>query len=65
MKATASSGDHDRLLTPAEVAAMFRVDPKTLRRWAADGLIPYGFTPGGRRRYPEAAVLALLDRPGR
>ena len=24
----------ERLLTPAEVAAMFRVDPKTVTRWA-------------------------------
>ncbi len=26
--------DPDRLLTPREVAAMFRVDPKTVTRWA-------------------------------
>ena len=26
------------LLTPAEVAAMFRVDPKTVTRWASAGL---------------------------
>jgi hypothetical protein len=26
-----------RLMTPAEVAAAFRVDPKTVTRWAAAG----------------------------
>jgi len=29
----------DRLLTPGEVAALFRVDPKTVTRWAAAGRI--------------------------
>ena len=27
----------NRLLTPAEVAAMLRVDPKTVTRWARGG----------------------------
>ena len=27
----------DTLLTPAEVAALFRVDPKTVTRWAKAG----------------------------
>ena len=29
--------DAEPLLTPAEVAAMFRVDPKTVTRWAKAG----------------------------
>ena len=29
----------ERLLTPAEVAHIFGVDPKTVTRWAAAGLI--------------------------
>src|SRR5450631_2584259 len=29
--------DGDALLTPAEVAALFRVDPKTVTRWARAG----------------------------
>lgn len=28
-----------RLLTPGEVAALFRVDPKTVTRWATAGRI--------------------------
>ena len=29
----------ERLLTPGEVALMFRVDPKTVTRWASAGRI--------------------------
>ena len=32
-------GNNERLLTPGEVAALFRVDPKTVTRWAASGRI--------------------------
>ena len=31
------SPDAEALLTPAEVATMFRVDPKTVTRWAKSG----------------------------
>ena len=50
----------DRLLTPAEVAAVFRVDPKTVTRWAASGLIASLRTPGGHRRFRETEVRRLL-----
>lgn len=50
----------DRLLTPREVAAMFRVDPKTVSRWAASGRIGSVRTPGGHRRFREAEVRRLL-----
>ena len=30
-------GDQEVLLTPSEVAQMFRVDPKTVTRWAKAG----------------------------
>lgn len=52
--------DTDRLLTPAEVAAMFRVDPKTVTRWARDGRLTAVRTLGGHRRYLESEVLGLL-----
>lgn len=51
----------DRLLTPGEVAALFRVDPKTVTRWAAEGRIGSIRTPGGHRRFREAEVRALLE----
>lgn len=52
--------DGDRLLTPAEVAVLFRVDPKTVTRWAKAGRIGAVRTLGGHRRYRESEVLALL-----
>jgi excisionase family DNA binding protein len=50
----------ERLLTPAEVAAMFRVDPKTVTRWARAGKLSSIRTLGGHRRYREAEVHAYL-----
>ena len=52
--------ESERLLTPAEVAAMFRVDPKTVTRWARDGRLASIRTLGGHRRYRESEVLDLL-----
>lgn len=51
----------DALLTPAEVAAMFRVDPKTVTRWAKAGKLGSIRTLGGHRRYRESEVRALLS----
>ncbi len=53
----------DPLLTPAEVAKMFRVDPKTVTRWANDGKLTFIRTLGGHRRFREAEVRALLTGP--
>ena len=55
---TATTGG--RLLTPGEVAALFRVDPKTVTRWATAGRIGSIRTPGGHRRFREAEVNELL-----
>ena len=54
------------LLTPAEVAQMFRVDPNTVTRWARSGHIASVRTIGGHRRYFKREVEALLrhDAPG-
>ncbi|MEO7125626.1 MAG: BldC family transcriptional regulator [Nakamurella sp.] len=52
----------ERLLTPGEVAEMFRVDPKTVTRWASSGRIGSIRTPGGHRRFKEAEVKALLAK---
>jgi excisionase family DNA binding protein len=51
----------EELLTPAEVAAMFRVDAKTVTRWANDGRIGSIKTLGGHRRYRAAEIRALLN----
>lgn len=52
--------DPEPLLTPAEVAGMFRVDPKTVTKWAKAGLLSAVRTLGGHRRYRESEVKALL-----
>ena len=48
------------MLTPAEVAALFRVDPKTVTRWAIAGKLTSLRTLGGHRRYRAAEVHSLL-----
>ena len=55
------SSDQEVLLTPAEVAALFRVDPKTVTRWAKSGKLTSIRTLGGHRRYKESEVKALLS----
>lgn len=50
----------EALLTPAEVAALFRVDPKTVTRWARAGKLNSLRTLGGHRRYRESEVRSLL-----
>ncbi len=49
------------MLHPRQVAAMFGVDPKTVRRWALNGQIPHILTPGGHRRFSENALLAVME----
>ena len=50
----------EQLLTPGEVALLFRVDPKTVTRWASAGRIGSIRTPGGHRRFRESAIHDLL-----
>ena len=49
------------LLTPSEVAVMFRVDPKTVTRWARAGKISSIRTIGGHRRFRTSEVQRFLD----
>lgn len=49
------------LMTPGEVAALFRVDPKTVARWSAAGKLPCIRTLGGHRRFRKSDVKALLN----
>jgi excisionase family DNA binding protein len=53
--------ESEPLLTPSEVATLFRVDPKTVTRWAKAGKLTSIRTLGGHRRYREAEVRTLLD----
>lgn len=49
------------LLTPAEVAKLFRVDVKSVTRWAKEGRINAYRTLGGHRRYSRQECEDLRD----
>ena len=51
----------EELLTPSEVAKLFRVDPKTVTRWAKSGKLSSIRTLGGHRRYRASEVRSLLE----
>jgi excisionase family DNA binding protein len=51
----------DHLLTPAEVAALFRVDPKTVTRWEKAGKLKSIRTLGGHRRYRVSQIRSLFE----
>jgi excisionase family DNA binding protein len=51
----------NELLTPAEVAAMFRVNPKTVTRWARAGKISAVRTLGGHRRFRSDEIRRFLE----
>lgn len=55
-----SQNQNDPLMTPGEVARLFRVDPKTVTRWAASGRIPSIRTPGGHARFRKSDVLNAM-----
>lgn len=52
----------DPLLTPAEVAALFRVNPKTVTRWARAGKVTAIRTLGGHRRFRRSEILRCLEQ---
>lgn len=52
----------DELMTPAEVAILFQVNPKTVSRWSRAGRLTALRTLGGHRRFQRREVLALRDR---
>jgi excisionase family DNA binding protein len=54
-----SDDEPEELLTPAEVAAMFRVSPKTVTRWHRTGKISAIRTLGGHRRFRASEIRRL------
>ena len=54
-----SAEDVGELLTPGEVAKIFRVDPKTVTRWGKEGKLRRVRTPGGHSRYLKLQVMSL------
>ncbi|OFE16299.1 excisionase [Humibacillus sp. DSM 29435] len=53
----------EQLLTPGEVAAYFRVHPKTITRWAESGRLTSVRTLGNHRRFLASEVRALRRDP--
>ncbi len=51
----------EALLTPSEVAALFRVNPKTVTRWARAGKLTAIRTLGGHRRFRASEIRRCLD----
>ena len=49
------------LLTPKEVAGLFRVDPKTVTRWSNLGRLKAIKTPGGQRRFRRGDIKPYLE----
>ena len=49
------------LLTPAEVAVLFRVNTKTVTRWARTGKLAAVRTLGGHRRFRREEIEAQLQ----
>ena len=52
----------NELLTPSEVAVMFRVNPKTVTRWARAGKISAIRTLGGHRRFRASEIRKFLEQ---
>lgn len=58
---SANGHDDDQLLTIAEVAAIVRVPPATLRYWRHLGEGPHSFRIGRSVRYWRTEVIAWLE----
>ncbi len=54
--------DPDQLLTPADVAALFRVEVGTVARWVRTGVLECVRTPSGRPRFKAAVIREALRR---
>ena len=59
---SADQGQPDALLTPGEVATLFRVNPKTVTRWARAGKITAIRTLGGHRRFRASEIRRCLEQ---
>lgn len=52
------------LMTPGEVAKIFRVDPKTVTRWANAGKLRHTRTPGGHVRFFSEEIMEMAEGTG-
>lgn len=51
---------HEETLSPSDVGKIFDVGPRTVTRWAAEGIIGFFRTPSGIRRFPVCEVKRLM-----
>lgn len=49
------------LMLPGEVARLFRVDGKTVNRWANEGKLSCFRTPGGHRRFFRGEIQQIIE----
>jgi excisionase family DNA binding protein len=61
MECMVPTSTEPRYLRTAQVAELLHVSPKTVSRWAQEGMLPYLRTLGGHRRYPDAEIRALVE----
>lgn len=61
MRQLTSESEIPDLLKSGEVARLFRVDPRTVTRWANTGRIRYFRTMGGHRRFYRADIERQLN----
>lgn len=52
----------DDVMTPAMVAEVFKVHPRTVSNWANNGKLPYFTTVGGHKRFNKKDVERLKDK---
>lgn len=55
------ANNNDEVMSPGEVAIELGVDPKTVTRWAQQGIIPFFTLPKGHRRFYRADVEAIKN----
>lgn len=53
--------EQDILMTPGEVAKIFKVTSKTVTRWAKEGKISFITTPGKHKRFWKSEVRRFLQ----
>jgi len=51
---------YEETLTPREVGSLFHVDPRTVSKWADNGIIGFFRTPHGERRFPMCEIKRIM-----
>lgn len=64
LKIPATKSETPVLMTPGEVAQIFRVDPKTVTRWAHAGKLRSTRTPGGHVRFYREEIMEMAKGTG-